>query len=101
ERRHVCGTACLEEAKCPGRIDIVILAGRMHRMADAETGEVINDACVTQQRRVRREVANVVLEEADSVAWKTGEILACAVDQVIDDRDAGALLGKLPHELRP
>ena len=69
-------------------------------MPDAETGQVINDARVTQQRRVRGEVADVVLDERDAVAWKTGEILTRAVDQVVDDRDARALLGKLPHELR-
>src|SRR6266545_3998891 len=72
----------------------------MHGVPDAETGQVINDTRVTQQRRVRREIANVVLDERYAVAWKTGKILTRAVDQVVDDRDARTLPGELPHELR-
>ena len=42
-----------------------------------------------------------MLDERYTVAWKTGEILTRAVDQVVDDRDARTLPGELPHELRP
>ena len=69
-------------------------------MAHAEAREVIDDACLAQMRRTRRRVAQIVASTSVTRSREhVGEVLALAVDQVVDDDDAVAARGELTHQL--
>jgi hypothetical protein len=67
---------------------------------DAEARKMIDNVGFAQKRRIRGEVANVVVEQDDPIGWKASQILAPPVYQIIDDDHARAALRQLTNQFR-
>src|SRR5438105_6413081 len=70
----------------------------MHRMPDPEAGEVIPDVRLAQHRCVRRDAANVLLQQRDPSS-DARQVLALAVHEVVDHDDRRTRRRELANQL--
>src|SRR5258705_10111371 len=66
-------------------------------MPDTKTGEVINDLRIVKDWRIGADISDVVLEQRD-VTLNIGEIVAFAVDQIVDHDHRRTSRRELPDQ---
>src|SRR5215510_9671182 len=100
ETWHLCLPRRREQPQGSGGVDFVILLRRMDRVANAETGEMVDRSRYSEVRHQRVVISNVDDQERDMTRENIGHVLASAVHQVVHDDDTLAARGKLPDQLR-